>query len=245
MGEILLGNGVVAVDGVPIGLTRGGSVFTVEREVRPIEADGDYGPIKGRQVIDKEVAKLVINALELFTSTEMMKHFPATAITVGATYDTWRSTLEIALTDYHTVTWTGNTKKGKAVLVTVENAINIGNLELTFEDKNEVIPVLEYTANYLESARTTPPWNVQFAKGDPYSVAITVTTNGTVAIPGAILSLYGVEATSNGSGIATIANIPEGMHTFKVEAAGYQTYFGAIEVDGANFADTITMVAIA
>ncbi|HEY5555864.1 hypothetical protein [Acetobacterium sp.] len=245
MGEILLGNGVVAVDSVPIGLTRGGSIFTVEREIRDIEADGDRGPVKGRQVIDTEIAKLEINALELFTAVEMLKHYPATSLTSGVSTDTWRSNLTIALTDYHTVTWTGATKTGKAILVTLENAINIGNLEMTFEDKNEVIPLLEYTATYLSSTRNTPPWSVEFAKGDSYDVAITVTTNGTVAIPDAVLSLYGLEAVADVNGIATLENIPEGMHTFSVNAAGYQTYFGAIEVDGANFADTITMVEIA
>ena len=46
--KILLGYGVVSVGLTPIGLTRGGSVFTVEREYRNIEADGDKGPVKGR-----------------------------------------------------------------------------------------------------------------------------------------------------------------------------------------------------
>lgn len=74
--KILLGYGVVTVGTTPIGLTRGGGSFTVERKFRPIEADGDYGPVKGRINIDSEVAKLEVNALELFNATDMSKYYP-------------------------------------------------------------------------------------------------------------------------------------------------------------------------
>ena len=67
----MLGYGTVSVGAVPIGLTRGGSSFTVEREYREIEADGDRGPVKGRIVIDREVASLTVNALELFDDTKL------------------------------------------------------------------------------------------------------------------------------------------------------------------------------
>jgi hypothetical protein len=160
--KILLGYGVVSVGGTPIGLTRGGSVFTVEREYRNIEADGDKGPVKGRIVIDSEVAKLTVNALELFTAAEMEKYYPAMSVTTG-TGSTLTSTLSIAEGDYNDVTWTGKTKDGKAVTITLENAINMGNLEWTLEDKNEVVPSLEFTATYDEAAKDTPPWNVVFA----------------------------------------------------------------------------------
>jgi hypothetical protein len=81
--KILLGYGVVTVGTTPIGLTRGGSAFTVEREYRNIEADGDYGPVKGRIVIDKETAKLTVNALELFNATDMSKYYPAMNIALN------------------------------------------------------------------------------------------------------------------------------------------------------------------
>jgi hypothetical protein len=54
--KIMLGTGVVSVGGYPLGLTRGGAVFAVEREFREVEADGDRGPVKGRIVIDTERA---------------------------------------------------------------------------------------------------------------------------------------------------------------------------------------------
>ena len=39
--KIILGKGVFSIGDTPIALTRGGGQFTVEREVRQIEADGD------------------------------------------------------------------------------------------------------------------------------------------------------------------------------------------------------------
>lgn len=157
--KILLGYGVVTVGTVPIGLTRGGSAFVVEREYRPIEADGDKGPVKDRIVIDTEIAKLTVNALELFNATDMTKYYP------GMKLETTKltSTLKIVAGDYNDVKWVGKTKDNKAVTITVEDAINMSNLEWTLEDKNEVVPSLEFTGTYDETTRDTPPWNVEFA----------------------------------------------------------------------------------
>lgn len=156
--KILLGAGVVTIGEIPVGLTRGGSAFAVEREIRQIEADGDRGPVKGRIVIDTEVAKLTINALELFSKDEMIKYYPATVMDTNK----WTSDLKIKDGDYNNVTWTGKTKDGEDVIINLENAINMGNIEWTFEDKNEVVPELEMTATYDEETRDTPPWSVDF-----------------------------------------------------------------------------------
>lgn len=158
--DILLGMGVVSIDATPIGLTRGGSAFAVEREIRNIEADGDKGPVKGRIVIDSEIAKLTVNALELFTAADMTKYYPGVA--VDDLTGTMTSTLVIAEGDYNDVAWVGKTKAGKAVTITITDALNLGNLEWTLEDRSEVVPALEFTATYDEAARDTPPWNVAF-----------------------------------------------------------------------------------
>lgn len=163
--KILLGYGVVKVGLTPIGLTRGGSAFLVEREYRPIEADGDRGIVKGRITIDKEEAKLTVNALELFSHDEMKKYYPALTIAPDAevpTKHTMRSTMVIEAGDYNDVTWEGVTKDGKAITIKVEDAINLEKLEWKLEDKNEVVTALTFTATYDEATRTTPPWSVDF-----------------------------------------------------------------------------------
>lgn len=67
-GTILLGAGVVSIGGVDVALTRGGSQFTVEREFRNINADGDRGTVQGRVVIDGSEATLTLNALTFLTN---------------------------------------------------------------------------------------------------------------------------------------------------------------------------------
>lgn len=156
--KILLGAGTVTVGGVPVGLTRGGSSFEVERDIRPIEADGDRGPVKGRIVIDGENCKLMVNALEMFNKEDMTKYYPAMKLTV----DKLTSDLLIKEGDYNDVVWSGKTKDGKPIVITVEDALNMGNLSWNFEDKNEVVPELEFTGTYKEETRDTPPWNVEF-----------------------------------------------------------------------------------
>lgn len=76
-GEILLGLGVFAIDGTDVALCRGGGAFKVEREFRPIAADGDKGTVKGRVSLDSEKAKLSMNALTMLTSVAKM--YPALA----------------------------------------------------------------------------------------------------------------------------------------------------------------------
>jgi len=161
--KILLGAGVVTIGTTPIGLTRGGSIFLVEREIRPIAADGDMGPVVGREVIDREVPKLTVNALELFSSTDMKKYYPGLKLDVtDPKKPTITSTLKIDPTDYNDVKWEGVTKGGKKVVITVMNATNLENIEWKFEDKNETVPQLVFTGHYTDEAPTTAPWKKEY-----------------------------------------------------------------------------------
>ena len=160
--NIILGDGVFYLDETPIALTRGGGTFTVEREYRQIEADGDYGPVKGRIRKIKSTAKLLLNALELIPA-QIVQMYPALQISteVDATEITAKEEIEAA--DYQSeVIWVGQTLAGQGVRITLQNAINLENLEWSLVDKEEVVPAVTYTATYLESARKTEPWKVEF-----------------------------------------------------------------------------------
>lgn len=160
--NVLLGYGIFSVDDIPVGLTRGGGSFTVETEYREIEADGDKGVVKGRVVIDRQDSKLTLNALSMFTAEEMKKFYPGLLNENGEL----TSTLEITDEDYHSVKWEGKTLGGEKVTITIENAINLENIDLSLEDKNEVVPELTYTAAYTEEARNTPNWTIKFGVGE-------------------------------------------------------------------------------
>ncbi len=231
--KILLGTGVVSVGGFPIGLTRGGSTFTVEREFRPIEADGDRGLVKGRISIDTENAKLSVNMLEPFSSDEIQRYWPGLLVdTSNPAYDVVTGSLSIASGDYNNVSFIGQTKDGKAVTIEIDDAINMDNLEWSFEDKNEVVPSIGFAATYEEAARATPPWRVKFSKGTSHTVTFTVSDSVGV-VEGADVTLYGRTITTNASGVAAFTAIPEGTnHPYSISAGGYETYFGAVTVDG-------------
>lgn len=157
--NIILGDGVFAINGVDIALTRGGGSFSVEREYRQIEADGDYGPVKGRIRKVKSVSKMKLSALTILEE-DLTKMYPSTNMTDGV----WTGTGDIDDADYQTtVTWTGRTKGGKGVVITLQNAINLEAIEWGLVDKNEIIPEITYTAAYLETDRGTEPWKVTFS----------------------------------------------------------------------------------
>jgi len=161
--DYMLGYGVFSVGGVDIALTRGGGQFTIERTYKEIVADGDYGPVMERIRKDGSRAKLVIRALEI-VSTNLAAMYPALSVdtTTVAGTATVTGAADIVTADYSDVVFTGVTKSGKSVVITLEDAINLENLDWALVDKDEVVAELTYTATYTESTRTTEPWSIDF-----------------------------------------------------------------------------------
>lgn len=72
----------------------------------------------------------------------------------------------IASTDFKEVTITGKTKGGVPVKISIENALNMGNLEWTFAEKGEVVPAIEFEACYANTdaqadETTACPWKIE------------------------------------------------------------------------------------
>ncbi|MGU8816439.1 hypothetical protein ACV3SO_01350 [Clostridium perfringens] len=164
--NILLGYGVFFIGSTPIGLTRGGGQFTIEKEIRNIEADGDRGPVKGRIVQDKATPKLTINTLEVI-SENISKLYAGIKYTPKSDHDKNKinGKGKIELSDYNDeVKWVGKTKGGKEVVIKVLNAINLENFDWTLADKDEVVATLTYTGCYEEdSPEDFEPWEIEFA----------------------------------------------------------------------------------
>lgn len=164
MQEILLGHGVFSIGDVPVGLTRGGGQFTVERENRNIEADGDKGTVKGRVVLDRSTPKLTMNLLEVI-GENITKMYAAIKATKEEGKTVITGTGKIADTDFQDIVkWTGKTKGGRPVIITVKNAINLENFDWTMADKDEVVAALTYTGCYQEDSPSDfEPWEIEFA----------------------------------------------------------------------------------
>ena len=152
--NIALGKGVFKVDGTPIGLTRDGGSFIVEREYRLQHADGDRGAVKGRIRIEKSIAKLTINHLEVLT--EFFKLHPGLnedkESVTGSTVVT--GTGRISLTDYHLVEWDGETNDGRELKIELEDAINLENINWDLKDKDDIIDKVTYEATYDDAKDT-------------------------------------------------------------------------------------------
>lgn len=77
--EILLGVGVFYIGDTAVALTRGGGSFSVAREFRRINADGDRGAVEGRVVMEASEPTLTLNALTILH--RLVDLYPALATT--------------------------------------------------------------------------------------------------------------------------------------------------------------------
>lgn len=100
----------------------------------------------------------------------------------------------IAATDFHVVTWTGKTKGGKPCKITLEDAINKGNLEWTLAEKNEVVPAIEFEACYNNTDKqadetTTSPWKIEIDDSETPGASEILLGLGVFAIDGKDVAL--------------------------------------------------------
>lgn len=160
--DIILGEGVFSIGTTDVALTRGGGKFTVERDYRRIDADGDKGPVKGRMRLTKSEPKLTMKALELLPANIPLM-YPAVAVDTGTADHSKFTGKALEDADYQaTVKWTGKTLGGKAVVITLSNAINLENIDWELADKNEIVPELTYVGCYTDGS-DVEPWEIDIA----------------------------------------------------------------------------------
>lgn len=77
---------------------------------------------------------------------------------------TYTGTGEVISSDFKTVKWVGKTKGGDEITIQLDNAINTGNIEWTFAEKNDTVPAVTFEACYENtneaSASTAEPWSI-------------------------------------------------------------------------------------
>lgn len=71
----------------------------------------------------------------------------------------------VASTDYKAVKWVGKSKDGKAVTISLKDAINMGNIDWTFAEKDDVVAQVVFTACYDNTdetaTSTVEPWEIE------------------------------------------------------------------------------------
>lgn len=116
---------------------------------------------------------------------------------------TYGGTGQVVTTDFKTVTWVGKTKSGKACTITLQNAINNGNVEWTFAEKDDVVPAVTFEAAYSNTdahiSDTTEPWTIEVEDGVSGGA-------GEILLGSGIFSIGGVAvALTRGGGSFTVA----------------------------------------
>lgn len=120
-----------------LGSTRGGGSFVVTREVREPEIDGRRYPFKGGKFVDSADARLSTTLVEITAENLVMALGGATATTSGKK-TTIKMHTAIQDSDYiSSLTWFGDLADGRMVAITLKNALNTADFNLTFTDKGE------------------------------------------------------------------------------------------------------------
>ena len=159
--NIVFGRGIFKLDGVAVGLTRDGGTFKVEYNNRLITADGDRGPVKGR--IHREEAKASISFSHLEILTSFKDLHSGLAETTDGEYTVVRGTGKITDADYHEVVFVGETKDGREVEISIEDAINLENIDFTMKDKDDILDNVVFQATYDPTNETLDEFDERWA----------------------------------------------------------------------------------
>lgn len=120
-----------------LGATRGGGSFVVTREVREPEVDGKRYSFKGGKFVDSTDAKLSATLVEI-TPDNLVLALGSGVKTTSGKKTTIKMNTKISNSDYITkLTWFGELADGRIVAITLNNALNTADLNLTFTDKGE------------------------------------------------------------------------------------------------------------
>ena len=103
----------------------------------------------------------------------------------------------VSSADFKNVTWTGKTKGGKSVVITLNNAIMMDNIDLTMVEKDDAVAALTFTAaysntNYMASTAGDfeAPWSIAYSGAAADAAADTILLGaGVVAIGGTDVAL--------------------------------------------------------
>lgn len=130
-----------------LGATRGGGSFVVTREIRQPEVDGRRYGFVGDSFVDSIDARLSTTLIEMTPQNIVDAFGSATATTSGK-----KTTIKLGTaidTDSYldSLCWIGDLADGRLVLISLDNALNTADFNLTFTDKGEGTLPVEFHAH--------------------------------------------------------------------------------------------------
>lgn len=166
-GQIRLNYVDAASPGTLIGATKGGSVFSLEREIKDLGIDGQKGVTKGARRVTKVGAKLTCNFISLSSDIIRMA-IPGSSETnhplVSPTHREIKAALDIALSDYLSSIAILGEVMGSTVpiIIILKNCLCDGNFELSFSDGEESVLPVQFTAHFDPTAMDTEPYTIRY-----------------------------------------------------------------------------------
>ena len=146
-----------------IGVTRGGSEFTVTNAVRDIDYDGRRGKTKGLQVIESQEAKLKLTTI-CSSQENIALAIPGCEVLYvdGKTVITNGDNTIISESDYvQNITSFAKTLDGKYKKITIYNAMHEGGFTSKAQQKAEGEVALEFDAHFNPYDVTEKIWRVE------------------------------------------------------------------------------------
>lgn len=108
----------------------------------------------------------------------------------------YQGTGVIAAGDYHAIKFVGYTKGGKSVTIEMPKAINLGNLDWTFAEKNDVVSQIVWTGVYdntdemlVDPADFDAPYTIELEDGITAGAAEIMLGAGLVYVDNTLLAL--------------------------------------------------------
>jgi hypothetical protein len=159
-----------------LGATRGGNEFTIDQDIKLIEIDGVKGATMGARRIVESNATLKVNLLELTTENIMLAIAGADATDytdpsiepapATASHDRIRRTRNLSDMDFvKSISVVGKISgSAENIIVTIYNALSDDSFELAFEDREEGVLEITFTAHYDPENVEEEPWSIDFPK---------------------------------------------------------------------------------
>lgn len=160
-GRLLLGAGTLTVGGTSVGATTGEGTFSVTRTILTPQLNGAAGPVKGTEFVTEEIAMLSMTLTEM-TAQNLSWALPNTSVTSDASSEQISGGVVTCIddSDYNQIVWTGQDCEGDNVTITLDDAIMVDDLEITFSDEDIAQFDVSFRASYNRGDPDNRPWKV-------------------------------------------------------------------------------------
>jgi GH25 family lysozyme M1 (1,4-beta-N-acetylmuramidase) len=164
------------VDERLLGATRGGSTFAIEQEIKLVEIDSVRGATKGARRVVEANARLTTNLLEISTQNLLMAIAGATSTDytdttetpapTAPTHDEIRRVRNITDIDYiKNIAIVGKIQgTTRNIICMIYNALADEGFEMGFEDREEAVLEVTFTAHYDPANVEEEPFSIFLPK---------------------------------------------------------------------------------